>query len=78
MFDLIYFQEKNDVFLKRWDSIKKKILGVDYPKGYPVVRSEDISQNYQNSSIKVFKVIHENGLVFYHIMANLCYVDKNA
>ncbi len=76
LFDLIYFQESDKLFLKKWNTIKRKILAVDYPAEYLIVRNEDISQDYPNAGIKILKVIHENGLVFYHLMVNLSYTKR--
>lgn len=77
LFDLIYYQENNNKFIKRWNTIREKILAVDYPPEYPITSNEDLSQEYQNGGIKILKVKHENELVFYHVMVNLCYTDKN-
>lgn len=77
LFDLIYYQENNNKFIKRWNTIKEKILAVDYPPEYPITSNEDLSQEYQNGGIKILKVKHENELVFYHVMVNLCYAEKN-
>lgn len=76
LFDLIYFQESDDVFLKRWNSIKEKIFEIGYPVEYQISRNVDMVQDYQNAGIRVLKVFHENGLVFYHVMVNLCYTGQ--
>lgn len=76
--NLMYYEGDNLKFSDHWQSIvllTSNNKDVVYPSNYSCLSSEDISDEFNNASIKVLKNTHENGLVFYHIFVNLNYAD---
>lgn len=75
--NLMYYEGANFDFLQNWEIFCLKVSNNEnqlYDNEYQFVSKNDISDRYKNQGIKVLKNEHQNGLIFYHIMANFNYV----
>lgn len=78
--NLMYYEGESSSFMDCWKQVVLKTTNnkdVVYPVQNECIKKEDISNRYNNASIKVLKNTHKTNLDFYHILVNLNYAERD-